>query len=812
MGSRNKNKKKGKSRRSDLFQQALREFEKRDFKQALKDAKVCYRQDPSHEHRAFLERAFCARARELEQLGMPQEARHVVDGLLELGVTESSVREQLAGMSVTLGIQSKKAVPGMDDLSPEARARLLNEMVDRAVVKRIPGDSVTAELRPGLRAVREAFDALERGDEAQAIELLKEVPRNSPFADWKLFVRGLAAYFRCHRDEMAANWDRLAEGRAGSQIAAKLRSLADAAEAGPRSPLPPGIGRLERPLLGTSVLHRLAEFQEALAADNVDDAVRVLREGRPDFKKLDAPLRNRLAEVLSSWAIRRGDGDFLDAMKRFLNPPDIDPRWNRAEALLNQHPDYDDFEESEASWLKYVRDDLPLVTAFSDDERPIVESLVWRQLGRLSVREADLENEPEFLPPNAGKDDQLEPTPYAAELRSRAVDYYHKSLKRNPRQAETYRELACAQENWGQEEQAAETLDRLLKQFPDDAESLVSVGLYDLYHGDPLRGREYIVRAHHLQPLDDNVARQLWAAHLEAARHFAKLGNWDEGRAAFEAAAAMDPRNERLMQRLARQAVFEHKAKQTGRAEELEREARAASPEPTPALLLMAAEAALYGLPRAVRDKFQTEFDKAVKKRCTSSTAGRLSEVLAGYLQHHVAYVGRAKHLKAVLDYLKRSSRVKFQQQDLRIVCDFLNTNGKQELFQKLVTKGRKQFSENPYFHFQTGRLEMDKGPLRCNRRLAADCFERVVELTENSDDPEAKEWAEEAKGYLTFLREVGFSPPEFPAPRASGPGQFRDELADMIDRMAAEMGIDLDDLIDEELINNVKRSRRGKR
>ena len=59
----------------DLFQQAQRSFSRRDFKQALKTAKLCYRQQPSDEHGRFFQQACLARARELHRFGMRDECR-----------------------------------------------------------------------------------------------------------------------------------------------------------------------------------------------------------------------------------------------------------------------------------------------------------------------------------------------------------------------------------------------------------------------------------------------------------------------------------------------------------------------------------------------------------------------------------------------------------------------------------------------------------------------------------------------------------------------------------------------------------------
>ena len=55
---------------------------------ALKDAKVCYRQQNSPESRRLLERAYLARGRQLYGAGLRGEACAVIESLLELRVTD----------------------------------------------------------------------------------------------------------------------------------------------------------------------------------------------------------------------------------------------------------------------------------------------------------------------------------------------------------------------------------------------------------------------------------------------------------------------------------------------------------------------------------------------------------------------------------------------------------------------------------------------------------------------------------------------------------------------------------------------------
>ena len=96
-----------------LFQQAQRLLEKGDFKQALKDAKVCYRQQPGPEARQLLERAYLARGRQLHRAGLRQEARAVAESLLELGATDASVEQRTARIAdCRRAVRSRRRRPG----------------------------------------------------------------------------------------------------------------------------------------------------------------------------------------------------------------------------------------------------------------------------------------------------------------------------------------------------------------------------------------------------------------------------------------------------------------------------------------------------------------------------------------------------------------------------------------------------------------------------------------------------------------------------------------------------------------------------
>ena len=186
---------------------------------------------------------------------------------------QADVRQGLPELLLAVGLYDQAVTSGkISGGGQEADPAVLARAADRAVADPASAPASLAGIREGAAMVSAALDALYAGDEGAALAALGEVPRNSPFAEWKLFVRGLAAYYRHDDEAMRANWDRLAPDRFAARLAAPLRRLADPAWAIWRSPLrPPAIRRSsarrfafwKRNLCGGPVVWYLESLQRA---------------------------------------------------------------------------------------------------------------------------------------------------------------------------------------------------------------------------------------------------------------------------------------------------------------------------------------------------------------------------------------------------------------------------------------------------------------------------------------------------------------------------------------------------------------------
>ncbi len=125
---------------------------------------------------------------------MPSSAAEVAQHLLEFGVTDPGLPAELVPLLLALGLSKAAVTIGERLESPEDRPRLVLSAADQAVLDPKRAPTSMPEITEGSALIRAALEAVEAGDEAGALDRLRSIARNSPFADWRYFVRagGLA--------------------------------------------------------------------------------------------------------------------------------------------------------------------------------------------------------------------------------------------------------------------------------------------------------------------------------------------------------------------------------------------------------------------------------------------------------------------------------------------------------------------------------------------------------------------------------------------------------------------------------------------
>jgi len=109
------------------------------------------------------------------------------------------------------------------------------------------------------------------------------------------------------------------------------------------------------------------------------------------------------------------------------------------------------------------------------------------------------------------------------------------------------------------------------------------------------------------------------------------------------------------------------------------------------------------------------------------------------------------------------------------------------------------------------GEMELRKGPLGCNRPFARDCFEHVLKLVKETNDPDSAQIVKRARKNLDQLREIAelpvgaasfFSPPSSEDEDANLPAfSFADLPEEVIAKLAKlcrDRGLDLEEMMEQ--------------
>ncbi|CAN5127825.1 hypothetical protein BH10PLA2_BH10PLA2_24790 [soil metagenome] len=701
-------------------------------KEAFKQAKVLFNQVPSPENRNLVERTYLARLQGLTQGGMLEAGKEVAASMLEFGVSNVDVLKELIPLLPALGMAEKAMSLQEKFASPELTASLSLKIADQAVLR---PDSVPAgmtALREEATAVRSALAALDADDETRAMELLQAIPRSSPLADWRLFVRGLAAFRRKDVAQAQANWERLDQQRAAHKIARKLLGSVDATGKNQSAHL----GALETQEFGEPVLERLGQLQQALEAGRWDRVQQLIGPLRRTLHRANPLWAQRLTEiVLGPLANELGRKAFqkaeqmLDTFKGILEPLPWDPKWNRFEAILWEGPQ-GSTDEAMLFWEKYAADLESVPSAFGVNSRQI-QAIVWRRIGDMA---ASLEEDDEYEEDDPWDhddselyyDDEDEPDdevgviddddekknefPEGGPGFARAARAFEQSLKLDPKQRKTYELLTEFYLSNDAVPKAVETLQKLLEAFPDDIKALKRLMNHHIKMDDPASVLEYVNRLRKLKPLDPEIENNLRWSHLALARHLAVKRQFSEGREHFAIVEASqnDPTEE--YRYLSRRAAFEFRAGQKEQAEEYVRRAESQAIERAPLWMSLAIEMARYQVDKPILKRFNDLLSVELKKKVTAAAAGKLAALLYTYVSFEIEYLYRSKHVTSVVAYLKRTLRTKYEEKQLRSVVEFLSElDNEHSLLEKLVTRGEKLFPKSPYFLLSAVSIELEQ-------------------------------------------------------------------------------------------------------
>ncbi len=740
-------KKKGRNQNSpnQLFERAQRELAKGDVKNALKDAKVCFRAAGTAQHRQLLEQAYAARVEQLHRQRLTAEAKTLLNELIAFKPADSAVQQQAVRLRALLGDASEDTARLL-----ESDPALLIRMVDEAILDPRCAIPNRDELRTHVGQLRQALAAIEQGNDDAAAALLQSISRNSPLADWKLFCRGLMAFYQADRERTDDNWRRLDRNRPASRIARTLLLAAnESTEPQPSVEMQAAarwlLSKAQQQPVG-EVLFRLARHW---SERDWNAQLRDIQTLQQRFGKSHPELLDQVLDLVWKEVVHRRDDRRLSQLMHCGAAPILDPRWNRAQALMHEAWDRPDVSPVQDFWEAYIRD-LGKLAALSEVERPRAIGIVYRHLAREFVMFA--RSCPPPLPESVGKSDM-------EEFYDQADRYYRKAIENCPQLISAYHEFAQLHDEHGHVKQAESLYKKLLKVQPLDYDANLWLANYYLDQDAPEESAPFVAAVNRVKPRDGRTGLLRWSQKTTAIRILVKKRKYDEARQQLNELVGYNlsiaPRHVIGTIR----AALEFKAKNEKAARAALAEAVAALEEPTAVWQQMTVLAARYSLPAALKKEFSDKYKADIRRDPQSQTAGLLASYFAVYRQASKNYTGRATQERLFFEYLHRAinTDIHWQANDLLSVCLGLRDLPQQShRYRLLVNQAVDEFPDHAHFQLLAGQILMDVPPWRCDVHQAMKHMKQAVKLARGSGMAHENEIVSSAEKALTLLQNLG--------------------------------------------------------
>ncbi len=687
-----------------LFQQAQRWYQKQDYKQALKDARILIRQDASPEHRQFLEQVVVARATELVRGNLKDQAQAVLEEILSAPVTFPAAKEQLPDLLLAVGwLERFPQFKPQND--PESHAKFLARGVDAAIVR---GQPAPADLLESVELVKQAIARIEAGDE-EPLAGLKEIPRSSPLADWRLFLRGFVSHAKNETEEAQSAWERLDPQRVPARMARGLMAqrkpeLLKEADYHTRS----FVAGLEKLVQGTSTLHVLRMAQAAVARNEWTEALNLVSRQRLMLRAADPEILQRITTIVLSKAIHAGDRDLLRDLTRCSDPLPIDPTWNRAWSLMYEQDEQLSYMEIERSWLNYVRD-LGTNSALTDDERKVAQAMVLEHLAEEGL---DCYAYQEDEGPDEFEEFADEFRESQEQFRAKIIGYYQQSLKLAGLKS-TYKLLSDLYRDEDNQPAVIRTLKEMLQKHPDDQETLVWLSGQLSCAGQSEEALVYARDAFRRKPLDPLVKDNLWKTLRNRVRECIRAQNLPLARTILQEAEQYQPADADPFAAPALDGLLTLREGRVAEAETLFKQAEVAGGGTPPVWLMLIVDSARLHAPPATAKRFVVAWQKSFKPKFNPAVALKTAQMFFNYRTNGIEIPAETSRRVEFYDYLSRGLRAKFDEKDLQALLEMLQNDDRadQDLKQKFLNKAIKSHPENPLIVLMYVNAEIAKGP-----------------------------------------------------------------------------------------------------
>ena len=387
-------------------------------------------------------------------------------------------------------------------------------------------------MQPDFDRILQAFGEIEAGQDDQAKTTLQGIGLRSPFLEWKVFLRGLQAYYQQEDARAVENWQRLDADRLPARLAAPFRFQIDAAFRAAQPPATQAQLRKQADHLSSNVLlTHLRQLRTTMGNKlALSTAFRQLDTILPQMREAAPHMVPRLASCFY-WAIFHSGPTTSRAIRRVFGMPADDPHFNRLQALALEHGG--DIEEAHEAWRDYQKDLAELTKAWSPEEAKQARALVWLHMGQNAASQPSPKKCRRSCGALCGRHPRSNRLPPSA---------FRKASSWPPTCSKPTRHSFSTKSTRSAPPRPSRPANTCCNNFPTTRDP-GTPGLSLAEAGQIRRGSGTdAVRLQH-NPLQRQLRDKLSAAHVLCARSAVPAANFDKAREHYRQALAMEPAN-----------------------------------------------------------------------------------------------------------------------------------------------------------------------------------------------------------------------------------------------------------------------------
>ncbi len=652
---------------------------------ALELAREAHKRFPSPDHQSVYRDVLMERGDQLLREGRNAEAAQLFVNAMPLATSpefKALLAEKLAAVGMIA--QARELFASLPAGVPGTAVAGI--LVDAALIKGPPGKAeLSADLHAGFDQILQAFDhsAKERDDDARAA--LQPIGLQSPFLEWKVFLRGLLAYYAGDDAKALENWQRLEPKRTPWRLSAPLRSQIDpvfreAQSSDTQQSLRKAFQRSQGNTLTASLeeIHRCLNDKKKLSA-----GFRLAKQVAPVLQRDYPKLLPRLAYCFFWAVVDKGVPDHLDLFADvFGSAPDDSPDMHRLQALATEMRGADAV--SHAAWQAFEHWVLREPQNWPAGQTNFVRAVIWERMG-CNAKNVEEETDAKL-------------TPDAETCLRRSIELAPGRLQPH---AILVREL-YESEDAEKRKSAIKAGRELLAHFPDHVTTLVCLGHLYLEQDKPELAAEFYERALKVNPLERRLRDHLGRAHFANACRLATgpvlisarkkwVLNPAEFRAALEKALAFMEGNKTYL--LCRWAFLEKQIKdEAGYRAAIDR-ALAVPHQRVAVAYGLWCESARAKLKPALRKPYEQAFLDALQQSTTVEEFLSLAETAAKL--HVPRFPNQPALEKSAQAALRKVPLKTLSEPQFETFCKHLNALGADTFWGQVCEEGLRLFPRN---------------------------------------------------------------------------------------------------------------------